>query len=133
MILKGLGQDNYGIWEYEGVEDIISEVPADYPDRRAMTLPVPSSDFPTISTSWIDAIGAAIKTYGQVETAKAQQDARKFAVPYGYSLSPRPLTYYGQPGSALPGAGAGSFLGVPLGTLLLLAAAGAAAWIILKR
>ncbi len=109
MYLRGLGDESSG-WGLD--------LPPDY----GMTLPVPSTTGPAASYDWTGLLTTAIKTYGTVETAKAQASAPV----YGY---PTPLT--ARPIYS-PFIGAPSSVGGVLMPLLIVGAIGAGAFFLFK-
>ena len=128
MYLRGmqaLGQDYEGYYETE----------PDYSDIASA-----STTGPTQSYDWTGLVSTALKTWGSYETAKLQSETAVQLAPYQqpkilspYTTSPRPTTSI--PGySPFPGTGAGGTLfGMSMTTLLILAAAGAGAFFLLRK
>lgn len=123
MYLRGLGQGEYG--DYEGYDP---------------TYDAASTTGPGQSYDWTGLFTTAIKSWGSYETAKLQSETQIALAPYQqprvlspYTTSPRPTTQL--PGySPFPGTGAGGTLfGMSMTTLLILAAAGAGAFFLLRK
>lgn len=124
----------------------VQQFPVTQPKIQCITSPCPSPTIrgttPTASgngTDWAGIVSSAISAWGNTTVAKtqAQVQAQYPRNPYtGLPLLPSALNRTGIPGySPFPGvsASAGGILGVSNGTLLLLAAAGIAAFILMNR
>lgn len=90
-------------------------------DDSSVSLPDASTQWPTIGTDWTDLVNTALKTWGTVESAKAQVQVAKARTPYpaSYYTSP-PSSAYGQPGYLpFPGtASGGTLFGLPISAVI---------------
>lgn len=120
MYLKGL--NGIGSLRDAGVDEV-GWNPAD-------PLPAPSSTPPTDNVNWTGVVSSAITAWGNLETAKLNSKTAIATAPYsspyyrpGYTLTPT--------GQLMPVQG--SAFAFPMGTLILIAAALAAVYLISKE
>lgn len=128
--LNGMGlmvyDEENGVWVDDGTGE-----PA--PNGGASAPPSTGGIF---SDGFMNAIGKALSTWGNVEVAKQQTEAVKarYQTPYGsvYGSPLAPQYYSGY--SPFPAFGAGgSIMGLSMSTWLLLAAAGAGAYYLSQK